>query len=343
MELALYCPEYGFYEKEADKVGREGDFFTSVSVGRAFGELLAFQFGEWLQDIRKAGEPKANSPVRLVEAGAYNGQLAKDILGWIQAWRPELYAALEYCICEPSKRLRERQAAALAEYQGKVRWAPALSELPGEVEGVVFSNELLDAMPVRRFAWDKEKSQWFEWGVSLRAGSFVWAKRVDYVPSAEILSPPVELLAVLPDGYIWETSPAAKQWWRSACTRLKRGRIVTFDYGLLEEQLLSPERTGGTLRTYSKHRVGDNLLAHPGEADITAHVNFSDIQSAGEEAGLNTEAFCSQEKFLVSVAEQTWKVPTRFPIWDAKRRRQFQTLVHPQHLGRPFQVLVQSR
>ncbi|HLP75771.1 MAG TPA: SAM-dependent methyltransferase, partial [Candidatus Paceibacterota bacterium] len=102
MELALYCPEYGFYEKEGDKIGRAGDFFTNVSVGSLFGDLLAFQFSDWLNEIRTANPNREVEKIYLVEAGAYNGQLARDILTWIQTWRPLLFSPLEYCICEPS-------------------------------------------------------------------------------------------------------------------------------------------------------------------------------------------------------------------------------------------------
>src|SRR6266850_6136830 len=93
MELALYCPDCGYYEKEADNVGKRGDFFTSVSVGNLFGELLAFQFAQWLEELRAA-----RGAVQLVEAGAHQGQLAKDVLSWLRAHRPELFSGLQYWI-----------------------------------------------------------------------------------------------------------------------------------------------------------------------------------------------------------------------------------------------------
>jgi SAM-dependent MidA family methyltransferase len=124
---------------------------------------------------------------------------------------------------------------------------------------------------------------------------------------------------------------------------LKNGKLLAIDYGGTAEELISPERTGGTLRTYSKHRVGDDLLSRPGEQDITAHVNFTAIQNTGELAGLQTEGLFTQEKFLVRIAEKTWKQSEQFSDWNAARRRQLQTLIHPEHLGRPFRVLLQSR
>ena len=99
MRLALYCPKYGYYEQASGRIGREGDFYTSVSVGSLFGELLAFQCAEWLEEL-------SGVPLQLVEAGAHDGQLAVDILGWLSQNRPEIFRALEYWIIEPSARRR---------------------------------------------------------------------------------------------------------------------------------------------------------------------------------------------------------------------------------------------
>src|SRR5258708_6280467 len=105
MEIALYCPDYGFYEKEKDNVGKGGDFFTSVNVGGLFGELLAFQFAEWAEGAgRKPGDGTPRAQVRIVEAGAHDGRLAADILGWLRGRRGEVFEALKYCIVEPSAR-----------------------------------------------------------------------------------------------------------------------------------------------------------------------------------------------------------------------------------------------
>ncbi len=343
MALALYCPDYGFYETEGDKIGRRGDFFTSVSVGNLFGELLAFQFSDWLSEIQTENPRTATGKITLIEAGAYQGQLARDILLWLQQWRPNLFSRLEYCIAEPSIRLRQKQHATLASFSEKVRWVSRLRNLAAaSVSGVIFSNELLDAMPVRRIGWDAEEKKWFEWGVALQAEEFIWT-RIDNPERLELPTIPNELLQHLPDGYTTEVCPAASQWWTEAAGLLATGKMLAIDYGLTADELIAPERNRGTLRSYSKHRVGDDLLANPGEQDITAHVNFTSIQSAGEAVGLRTDELFSQEKFLVRIAEKTWKQPETFDEWNPTRRRQFQTLVHPQHMGRPFRVLVQSR
>ena len=121
------------------------------------------------------------------------------------------------------------------------------------------------------------------------------------------------------------------------------GRLVTLDYGLTTDELFAPERKEGTARGYSHHQSSRDVLAHPGEQDITAHVNFTAIQSAGESASLRTDAFLTQAQFLTGIAARIWKGETSFGEWTPERTRQFQTLSHPEHLGRSFRVLVQSR
>jgi SAM-dependent MidA family methyltransferase len=209
---------------------------------------------------------------------------------------------------------------------------------------VIFSNELLDAMPVHRLGWDAAAQKWFEWGVALEGEKFVWAKSRKSELNLTSISRhlPSELLAVLPDGYTVEISPAAENWWREAAGVLERGRLLTLDYGLGADELFSPSRPHGTLRAYFRQHVVGDLLANAGEQDITAHVNFPAIQAAGESAGLTTESFMAQTQFLTRILERTAKDKS-FGEWNATRTRQFQTLTHPEHLGRTFRVLIQFK
>jgi SAM-dependent MidA family methyltransferase len=119
--------------------------------------------------------------------------------------------------------------------------------------------------------------------------------------------------------------------------------LLTLDYGLQAEDFFLPDRHGGTLRAYRHHRQVNDVLADPGEQDITAHVNFTTLQVAGESAGLSTDAFVSQEEFLLGIAKEISATQNLFGEWKAARARQLQTLTHPEHLGRRFRVLVQSR
>jgi SAM-dependent MidA family methyltransferase len=370
-ELALYCPNCGYYEREEDIIGRRGDYYTSVSVGSLFGELLAFQFAEWLQQdekLRPGGNVHEGSEtMRIVEAGAHGGDLAMDILRWMRQQRPGLSSRLEYWIVEPSEARRKWQSRKLAQYANQVRWVEDLEGLaggaspdlrvsqPAGLRGIIFSNELLDALPVHRLGWDAKARAWFEWGVTFQAGRFVWSRIPDRGPGCSHeeasaacslshfqLPTTIGLLETLPDGFTTELCPAAEQWWRRAAMALGCGKLIAIDYGLTVEEFFVPERKDGTVRSYHRHRSSGDVLANPGEQDITAHVNFTAIRDIGESAGLKTEAFLTQAQFLTGIAARTWKDEGLFGKWTPERIRQFQTLTHPEHLGRSFRVLVQS-
>ena len=161
---------------------------------------------------------------------------------------------------------------------------------------------------------------------------------------------------MLPDGYTIEICPAAESWWREAAKVLGRGKLLTIDYGFTADELFSPGRRHGTLRAYSRHHASDDLLANVGEQDLTAHVNFSAIQEVGEACGLTTEIFSTQSQFLTRILSKALKDDSFGGLvsaksdgggsedgWTSAQARQFQTLTHPEHLGRAFRVLVQSR
>jgi SAM-dependent MidA family methyltransferase len=121
------------------------------------------------------------------------------------------------------------------------------------------------------------------------------------------------------------------------------GRLLTIDYGFTTEELLAPERSNGTLRGYREHRLVEDILTLPGEQDLTAHINFSVLQERGESAGLKTELFTTQSRFLSGVLAQALSSPADQLLWPADEMRQFQTLSSPEHLGQSFRVLVQRR
>ena len=151
-----------------------------------------------------------------------------------------------------------------------------------------------------------------------------------------------ELLEVLPDSFVMDLSPEAGDWWMKAAQAFDSGKLVAIDYGLTADEILAPERTNGTLRASYRQRISDDPLARVGEQDITAHVNFSQLQRIGEGAGLRTETFSTQERFLFEIL-QLKLGGIASERWSAAEIRQFQTLAHPEQLGRRFRVLVQSR
>ena len=345
MQECLYCSKIGYYERTAGQIGRSGDFHTSVSVGPLFGRLLGVQFSRWLLEM-------AGGPLQIVEVGAHDGQLAADILAGFNECRSSQRgppATFEYWIIEPSPARQQWQRARLEQFAGSVRWFESFEAIPAQgISGVIFSNELVDAFPVHRLAWDATERRWFEWGVGWRDGRFVWKRMQDgsayfeeLLSEAGFTLPPA-LTEVLPDGYVIEVSSEAAKWWRAAARVLRRGRLVAIDYGLEASELLSPERTQGTLRAYARHGVSNDLLANPGEQDITAHVNFTQLRRAGSSEGLDDGETIDQSRFLSRIAVEHWQEQPPSSI-TPEATRQFHTLTHPDHFGRRFRVFGQSR
>jgi SAM-dependent MidA family methyltransferase len=344
MELALYHPAHGYYEQpRLNQTGRRGDFYTSVSVGPVFGELLAYFIIAQTRELSR--------PLDIVEAGAHNGQLARDILQTLQTTAPDLLAHTHYRILDPSPSRRAAQAETLKAFPNQVIWANNLDDLADNSQrGVILSNELLDAFPVHRLGWSAAERAWFEWLVDWQddtdAPTWYRTDPADLPPGLKphLPLPSAELAALLPDGFTTEICPAAPTWWRTAARKLNAGCLLTFDYGLEALDFLTPERAQGTLRAYRNHRLVDNPLLNPGGQDLTAHINFTALREAGEQTGLTTLHDEAQARFLTRVLAQASAVKGNHAFgWSPAKIRQFQTLTHPDHLGRSFRVLAQQR
>jgi SAM-dependent MidA family methyltransferase len=338
MEMALYAPGLGYYERRR-AIGREGDFFTSVSVGPLFGRLLAFQFAGWMDSACPEGG------VQWIEAGPHDGALAADILSWTKERRPDLFARLEYWLLEASPTRRAWQEETLPSWRPNVKWAhdiPSLGNRP--IAGVIFSNEFLDALPAHRLRWNAAHRQWLEARVAVKADAFVWEWHRPPADLAKNLTQvPAELAEVLPDGFMAEICPAAIAWWKEAASRLGRGKLLTLDYGLTTGERFQPGRAQGTLRAFSRHHASADLLSRPGGQDLTAHVDFSALMEAGHAAGLRTETLAPQSKFLTEIVAGARRADDSFGPWNEKSARHFQTLTHPEHLGHRFHALLQAR
>lgn len=334
MEMALYEPALGYYERTPRVVGRGGDFATSVSVGGLFGELLAY----WIRHEVASLPGLASGPVEIVEAGAHDGRWAEDILSALASGHGDGESRFRYRIVEPSPTRQAWQRERLARFGDQVTWS---ERLPTEVRGVILSNELLDAFPVERWRWNASRHQWVEQGVAWSEGRFDWVPMATPVPEGWDL--PTELQEVLPEGFVRERSPGAVAWWGQASAALREGCLITFDYGLEADEFLTPARSTGTLRAYHRHRVSDDLLASPGEVDLTAHVDFTAVAEAGASAGLTPWYRERQSRFLMRILESSQRNPGSFPEWTSQRVRAFQTLTHPEHFGRSFRVLAQGR
>lgn len=351
MARALYDAEGGYYSGTAEPIGRAGDYFTSVSVGSLFGELLGFTFAGLLDQL-----PDETAPTWLVEAGAHDGRLAEDILGWLRDWRPAQWPRVNYGIVEPSAAWQAIQRRRLGAFEGKMRWFGSLAELTAcRLSGVLFLNELLDALPLRRLVWRRngESGRWVESAVGISSGDecLAWSERevaVEEWQSGRWLGEERdrlrELEPVLPTGFVWEHPVGAIEWWAEAAKALAQGWLVAIDYGRRAASPVVLERPDGTLRAFRRHHQAARLLANPGGQDLTADVDFDVIRRVGEAAGLATMELRSLAEWLTGTLGRVEAsiVQGGFPAWTPARRRQLLTLVHPEHLGTRFQVLVQT-
>ncbi|MCS1414623.1 MAG: hypothetical protein M2R46_02347 [Verrucomicrobia subdivision 3 bacterium] len=341
MELALYHPIHGYYEStDSQKIGKWGDFVTSISVGDLFGLLLCEQLVQWTEDLA------LESP-KWVEAGAHDGRLARDILNHCQNHHPKTYKTITYHILEPSITQRQHQETLLESHPDKIRWTQSWEDHQQKsVSGVIFSNELIDAFPVDRIRWNAFSRQWQVCGITVNDGNLEWCLMPQ---SCGRSSPTVfsevsdELFDHLPDGFTTEISPTAVNWWQQAASKIGNGYLMTIDYALTAPEFFAPHRHQGTLRAYSRHHQNPDLLANPGRQDLTSHVNYTAVQEAGELAGLETVGILSQERFLTNIFQCLLKNDRLSSLMTPSRVRQFQSLVHPYHFGRSFSVLIQRR
>jgi len=337
MELALYHPGSGYYAKIGgpSPIGPSRDFFTSVSVGPLFGGLLARQF---FQMWRLLGKPE---PFWIVEQGAHDGQLACDILEWCRAETPEFFAAIHYGIVQSSGAASIHQKCAPeAALISRMTWFENLDALAAEQPaGVFFSNELVDAFPVRAII--HRSGQWLEQHVAIKAEGLCWIDRPIEDPE---LARAIEALA-LPaiEGYSTEINLRARGWIAEVGAAMTRGYVLTIDYGYPAALYYAPHRTGGTLTAFVKHHSIDDVLAEPGMRDITAHVDFTALARAGEKAGLATLGFLDQQRFLMGVAHDELSGAGGPPVKIQENLGAWNTLTHPEHLGADFFALLQAK
>lgn len=334
MEIALYDETHGYYASpETRKVGRKGDFYTSVSVGETFGFLLA----EKVTSVRGA-HFDGKAPFVIVEQGAHDGQLALDILS---ALREEGVSGVEYRIIDPRPATREWLATRFAAegFAETVKIVDSL-EVAKAKEGIFLCNELLDAFPFRRLLFDGEA--WLELQVGIVDDRPAWVERL-LEPSLEIYAE--ELGTDFVAGYTTEVCPAAEQWIKEASSLFEKGFWWLIDYGHESADYFAPHRKDGTFRCYRNHQATEDPFSHPGETDITAHVNFTHVERAARAAGLSWHAFSDQHHFLIEAARD-WllSIEGQTPSTEtAKRLRQFQTLTHPGMMGTQFKIAELSR
>ncbi len=276
MAAALYEPGLGYYTRGTRPFGAlpasGSDFVTAPELSPLFGAALARQVAQAL------GAAGARD---VYEFGAGSGALALQLL---QA----LPADVRYHVVDLSATLREQQQARLQAFAGRVRWH---DRLPDSITGVVVGNEVLDAMPVQLLHWTG--GAWLERGVAVdEAGAFVWQDR------ATALKPPLD--AGFTPGSLIEMHLQAEAFIRTLADRLQRGAMFFIDYGFPEAEYYHPQRGGGTLMCHRAHLADADPLVDVGAKDITAHVDFTGIALAGQDAGLQVIGYTTQAHFLMN-------------------------------------------
>ena len=336
MSIALYHPEHGYYARAARRTGRNGDFFTSVDVGPAFGAMLARQFEEMWQRLEPDGS------FDLVEAGASNGQLARDVLDAARATNPDFYSAIRLHLVDASPAARAAQQEMLAPHAAKV--ASSGATLPDSVRGVIYANELLDALPVHSVVMTEHGLR--EHYVDLDGDRLI--ERAGR-PSTEALEEYLRSLNVdLKPGWRCEVNLAALVWMARACCALHRDFLLLVDYGHPAAEIYSARHAGGTLTTFVRHMAdpsaeGPAWLEEPGTRDITSHVDLTSVQRTAEQFGCSTLGVLDQGYFLLALGLAD-ELATAGPSVAATRRRlALKTLVVPGGLGSTHKVLVFGR
>jgi SAM-dependent MidA family methyltransferase len=327
MEQALYDPEAGYYASGKCVIGKHGDYFTNVSIGPVYGEILAGQFVEMWQALdRPPG-------FTLVEQGAGDGQLASDIL---EALASTPLAGVPLILVEPSPALRDVQTAKLAGRD--VSWVAEAAALP-EFCGVHYSNELFDAFPIHLVRSTGER--WAELHVDHSGTAFVWGEK----PVAGELAAITGKFPVRPKGFTTEVCVWHRPLLQTLAARISCGFLFAVDYGMSRESLLAEHRTDGTLSCYRGHRRDSDPLDSPGDKDLTAHVNFSALVEDAVKAGWQFRHLTDQHHFLVGAATALLlSLDGRPPNPETgKKLRALRTLLHPEGMGRRFHAILFSK
>jgi SAM-dependent MidA family methyltransferase len=340
MRACLYEPGLGYYTSPGHKVGAEGDFYTSINVHQVFGRLIAREICRMWETMESPGY------FDIVEAGAGNSQLARDILDSIAEINPALYDVLVYRLVEAEPSLQDIQRDMLAGHVIKAAWSTSADLSTGKISfsGCLLSNELIDSFPIHLVEMTAD---------GLRE-VYVSA---EYEEFSEILDRPStpELegylnrhgIALFP-GQRSEINLEASRWLESVARSLTRGYVMTIDYGFTAAELYAPMRKNGTLLCYHRHKVEENPYIRAGQQDMTSHVDFTNLISRGEELGLIKVWFGEQYRFLMgaglmdeiaALESQATSEEERLKI-----RLTLKKLILPEGgMGDTFKILIQAK
>ena len=343
MAAALYDERDGYYcragRKRWGRAARGGDYRTSPERSPLFAATFAHHFATLYAELGSPAE------WTILEAGAGAGDFARVALETLERVHPRVFHATRYCIAEISPDARARAHENLAAFADRIEfyehnWGGLSFE-----QGLIFSNELLDAFPVHRVLMREGRLR--ELCVGLNdAGDFVWSEQE---PATAQLAEHFERSGVaLAEGHVAEVNLTAEDWITGAASALRRGYVITVDYGAEAAELFqTPERAGGTLRGFRAHEFVADVLSQPGEHDLTTTINWTALIRAGEAAGLDMVMLERQDEFLLRAGalDQLERLTARAST-EAERlqlRLGAREMILPGGMSGSFQVLVQKK
>jgi SAM-dependent MidA family methyltransferase len=340
MEWCLYHPEYGYYQSERPKIGRDGDYYTSPCVHPLYGGLIAKQ-------LSQMSEQMGSETFDVVEMGGGRGFLCEDVLQWAKKDFSAFYKRLRYHLIETAPSFLKEQGERLSKYkkEGKIFWVDpeAFEEGNLQIEGCFLSNELLDVFPVHQVIFDHGELK--EIYVTQDQGQLKEQK--GELSDPRIASYFQSIGITLQEDQRAEVNLKALDWMEKVARCLKKGFVMTIDYGYLAKELYAPYRREGTLLCYTQHQTSDHPYERLGEQDITSHVNFTSLIRKGEEVGLRFTGLVPQYQFLIALGllQEMESLGREMSEMDALQLRlSLKHLIEPERgMGEVFKVLIQHK
>ncbi len=336
MELCLYHPDYGYYTRPGEKLGRSGDFYTSAHLGTIMGEVLA-NYCALLDE--QAGCP---STLYIAEWGGGDGRLAEALLEALRSAHAHVYKRLRYISIERSSVHRSQQSDRLQAFADRCTWITE-AEWLGESDKpytIVLANELLDAFPVRRLRAGEHgyEEMWVSWDEEHQVLDREWKPLKDEAILERLHTWGVNWMPLQQ----FELHEQSLDWIHSVVQSLSAGSLILLDYGDGNDELYSAHRMAGTFLCYKRHQAADLPFAWPGEQDMTSHVPFDQCQEAAEEAGLRQVKVVTQKQFLVDngILEKLQAHAGIDPFSEAARRnRSIRQLLISDGMSELFKVM----
>lgn len=329
IQQALYHSEYGYYMKDAEKIGPGGDFITTSNVSDIYGRTIS----KWFHQM--AGKYKL--PFHVCEIGGGNGRFAKAFL---DEWNLNADERIHYYIFETSPYHRKLQKEQIV-FSEHIRQIDSWNEI-APFCGLIFSNELFDALPVH--VVENVNDQLHEIMVTIKDGKL--AETAVPLTNRDISLFLEESGLSLSNGQRIEIPLQMEQMIKSISAVLDKGFVLTADYGYTDEEWQEPMRRDGSLRGYYRHSLINNVLEHPGEMDITSHIHFDSLIRLGEKEGLNFHFMMRQDEFLLSAGilqelENHYDPNPFSPV--SKRNRAIRSLITPSGMSAAFHLILQGK